>query len=76
MSQQEEPSPPRGQSLFSVIGSVFASMFGVQSSKKHDEDFRHGKASTYLVVGAVATLVFILTVWGIVKIVVGTVQPS
>jgi hypothetical protein len=51
-------------------------MFGVQSSKKHQEDFRHGKASTYIVVGAIATLVFILTVWGIVQLVVRAVQPS
>jgi hypothetical protein len=76
MSQQEKPSTRRGQSLFSVIGSVAASMFGVQSSKKHDEDFRHGKVSTYLAVGAVATLVFILTIWGIVQLVVSAVQPS
>jgi hypothetical protein len=76
MSQQEKPPSSRGQSLFSVIGSVFASMFGVQSSKKHQEDFRHGKASTYIVVGAIATLVFILTVWGIVQLVVRAVQPS
>ena len=76
MSQQEKPLHPRGQSLFSVIGSVFASMFGVQSSKKHEKDFMQGKISTYLAVGAVATLVFILTVWGIVQLVVSAVQPS
>lgn len=46
MSQQEKPSSHRGQSLFSVIGSVAASMFGVQSSKKHSEDFSKGKTST------------------------------
>jgi len=76
MSEQEKLSSPRGQSLFSVVGSVVASMFGVQSSKKHDEDFKQGKISTYLAVGAVATLVFILTIWGLVRLVVSVVQPS
>jgi len=76
MSEQEKSSSPRGQSLFSVIGSVAASMFGVQSSRKHGEDFKKGKLSTYLAVGAAATLVFILTIWGLVHLVVGIVQPS
>lgn len=76
MSEQEKPSSPRGQSLFSVIGSVAASMFGVQSSKKHGEDFKRGKVSTYLAIGAVATLLFILTIWAVVQLVVSAVQPS
>ncbi len=76
MSQQEKSSSARGQSLFSVVGSVFASMFGVQSSSKHREDFRQGKMSTYLAVGAVATVLFILTIWGIVRLVVSVTQPS
>lgn len=76
MSEQEKPSSPRGQSLFSVMGSVAASMFGVQSSRKHDEDFKHGKASTYIIVGLIATLMFILGVWGVVRLVVSIVQPS
>ncbi len=76
MSEQEKSSSPRGQSLFSVIGSVAASMFGVQSSKKHGEDFKHGKITTYLAIGAVATLLFILTIWAVVQLVVSAVQPS
>ncbi len=75
MSQQKKPSSP-GQSLFSVVGSVFSSMFGVQSSKKHQEDFRQGKVSTYIAVGIIATLLFILTIWGVVQLVAGVVQPS
>jgi len=76
MSQQEKPSPTRGQSLISVIGSVAASMFGVQSSKKHKEDFGQGKMSTYIIVGVISTIVFILTIWAVVQLVVSAVQPS
>ena len=45
MSQQKQPEQRR-QSLGSVIRSVSASMFGVQSSKKHAEDFAHGSAGS------------------------------
>ncbi len=76
MSQHEKSTSSRGQSLFSVAGSVIASMFGVQSSKKHQEDFRQGKISTYIAVGAIATILFVLTVWGIVQLVVSAVQSS
>ena len=56
-------------SLLSVFGSVLASMFGVQSSRKREQDFTHGKPSHYIIVGLIATLVFILTVWGVVQLV-------
>ena len=75
MSQQE-PSQPRKQSLASVVRSVSASMFGVQSSKKHADDFAHGSAKAYIVVGLIATVVFVLAVWGVVKLVVSVVTPS
>lgn len=75
MSQQQE-SNQQGQSLISVIRSVSASMFGVQSSKKHEEDFAKGSATTYIVVGLIATMVFVLAVWGVVKLVVSVAQPT
>jgi len=77
MSQQEDKAPSPGrQSLASVFRSVSASMFGVQSSSKHEEDFVKGNATTYIVVGLVATLLFVLAVWGVVQLVVRVAQPS
>lgn len=74
---EEENSPSQGrQSMGSVIRSVSASMFGVQSSKKHAEDFSQGNITSFIVVGIVATIVFILSVWGVVKLVVSITQPS
>lgn len=75
MLQQQESSR-RGQSLGSVIRSVSASMFGVQSSKKHAEDFAKGSARAYIAVGLMATAVFVLAVWGLVKLVVSVIQPG
>ena len=75
MPEQDQP-PQRGQSLTTVIKSVAASMFGVQSSKRHAEDFTKGSAWTYIVVGLIATLVFVLAVWGVVRLVVSLAQPQ
>ena len=75
MSQQKPPQQ-RSQSLGSVIRSVSASMFGVQSSKKHAEDFAQGNAKAYIIVGLIATIVFVLGVWGVVKLVVSIATPS
>ena len=76
MSEEENSQSPGGQSLGSVIRSVSASMFGVQSSKKHAEDFSEGSVTSYVVVGLVATILFVLAVWGVVKLVVSVTQPS
>ena len=58
-------------SFLGVLGSVLASMFGVQSSRRHEADFTRGKPIHYILVGLLVTVVFILTVWGVVKLVVG-----
>ena len=56
-------------SLLGVLGSVLASMFGVQSNRKREQDFVHGKPSQYIVIGLLVTLAFILVVWGVVSLV-------
>lgn len=55
----EEPKPP---TLWQTIASVGASFFGVQSSKNRERDFKHGKAAHFIVMGVVATAVFVLLV--------------
>ena len=65
----EDQGRPGRQSFISVLGSVLASMFGVQSNRKREEDFTHGKPSHYILVGLLVTLVFILAVWGVVQVV-------
>ena len=73
---QDNNKDRRGQSLFSVFRSVSASMFGVQSSKKHEEDFAKGSIASYIVVGLIATVIFILAVWGLVKFAVSITTSS
>ncbi len=62
--------------FFGVLGSVLASMFGVQSNRKREEDFSHGKPSQYILVGLIVTVVFILTVWGVVRLVMKLAAPD
>ena len=56
-------------SFFDVLGSVLASMFGVQSSRRREQDFTHGKPMHYVLVGLLVTVLFILMVWFVVSLV-------
>jgi hypothetical protein len=66
---QENSQDGKAPSLIGVFGSVLASMFGVQSNRKREEDFTHGKPSQYIIVGLVVTAVFVLMLWGVVALV-------
>lgn len=50
-----------------VVFSVLASFFGVQGSRRHEEDFTRGRPLIYIGVGLAATVVFILTIWFVVQ---------
>jgi Protein of unknown function (DUF2970) len=56
-------------STLAVLGSVLASMFGVQSNRNREKDFTHGKPSQYIAIGLLVTVVFVLTIWGVVNLV-------
>ena len=67
--EPEKKVDQQAPSLLSVVGSVLASMFGVQSNKKREQDFTHGKPSQYIIIGLLMTVVFILLIWGLVSLV-------
>jgi len=56
--------------LLHVIKSVIAAGIGVQSNKNREIDFEHGSLSNYLIVGLIATLLFIFTLVFIVSTVI------
>lgn len=64
-----QPDPRQGPSLLQIIGSVLAAAFGVQSNENRERDFKHGSAGVYIAVGVVGTILFVLTVYGIVQLV-------
>jgi len=53
--------------LWQVIKSVLAALFGVQSSQVYRRDFEKGNPWAYIVVGLVITVVFVLTLVVVVK---------
>lgn len=57
--------------LMQVVASVLSAAFGVQSSANRERDFQHGSATTYIVAGAIFTVVFILVILTIVRMVIG-----
>ncbi len=61
--------PENNVSLFKVILSVLAAMFGVQSSKNRERDFAKGRPAAYIIVGIIMTVLFILTLVLVVKFV-------
>jgi len=59
----------RPLTLRELAGSGLAAALGVQSNKNRERDFRRGTARQYVVLGIVGTLLFILTVYLAVKLV-------
>lgn len=49
--------------------SVLAAFFGVQSSATRERDFEHGRPIHFILMGLVLTVIFLLLVWGLVKLV-------
>ena len=67
----EDPPPPSPGFLQTVI-SVLAAFFGVQSNKNRERDFSHGRASHFIVVGAIMTVLFVLVLYIVVKAVISS----
>ncbi len=59
----------KGPSLLQIIGSVLAAGFGVQSEKNRARDFKKGSGKDFVLVGLVATVLFVLTLYTIVRLV-------
>lgn len=62
-------SKDRAPTLWETVKSVAAAFFGVQSSANRVRDFKYGKASHFIIIGLVMTVLFILTLVLLVKLV-------
>ncbi len=76
MSIKESAMEPVNQkpTLWQVIKSMLAAMFGVQSDQVYRRDFEKGNPWAYIVVGIVITVVFVLTLVLVVKWVLAGVK--
>lgn len=62
-----ETQKPLG--FFQVLVSVLASFFGVQNNRTRERDFTRGRARDFIFIGILLTVLFILAIWGLVKLV-------
>ncbi len=73
MANGKEKNPQQKPTIWQIISSVLAAAFGVQSEKNRERDFTRGKPSTYIIAGIIFTLLFVVSVAGIVTLVLATV---
>lgn len=68
MIRSEKPGeqPP---TIWQVTKSVAAAFFGVQSEQNRQRDFTRGKPMQFIIIGLVATALFVVTMILIVKLV-------
>ncbi|MBT2339562.1 MULTISPECIES: DUF2970 domain-containing protein [Pseudomonas] len=66
----DDPIDNKPPTLLQMMHSVLAAAFGVQSGKNRARDFTHGKPSHFVILGIAFTVIFALTLFGIVKLVV------
>ena len=55
--------------LLEIFGSAISAMIGVQSKERRERDFTRGKASHFIIVGAVITALFVLAMAAVVSLV-------
>lgn len=68
-SEKKPSKRPEPLSILQIIGSVLAAALGVQKRANLERDFAHGKASRFIIAGIIFTLLFVLTVYGVVQLV-------
>ncbi|MNY81277.1 hypothetical protein D3C86_2227590 [compost metagenome] len=54
-----------------MLQSVLAAAFGVQSGKNRTRDFSRGKPSHFIMLGVLFTAIFVLVLFGLVKLILG-----
>jgi len=69
MTTDKEDAPRGRLSILQVAQSVIAASIGVQSNRNRERDFRQGSAKTFIIAGLIGTLLFILTVYTVVSLV-------
>ena len=65
----KDHKPDQKPTLMQVIGSVLAAAVGIQSRKNRERDFKHGKASSFVIAGALFAVLFVITVFSVVHFV-------
>lgn len=70
-NQNDSTNKDQAPTLWETVKSVAAAFFGVQSRANRVRDFKHGKASHFIIIGVVMTVLLVATLVLIVKVVLG-----
>lgn len=65
----DDPANHKPPTLWQMVHSVLAAALGVQSGKNRERDFTHGKPIHFVVLGVLFTVIFALTLFGVVKLI-------
>jgi len=68
-STEMEGSHEQAPTLLQVIMSVLAAFGGVQNKKNKERDFKHGNFKVFAIVAALFTLLFLLSIFAVVQMV-------
>lgn len=69
-SMPPEPKP----TVWQVLKSVLAAIFGVQSSQARERDFKHGNAWIFIIAGLVVVTLFVLGLYWLVQVVIASAR--
>ena len=67
MAEQEHEKD--GLTVWQIIYSTMAAMFGVQKNERRIRDFSKGKPHQFIIVGLIAATIFVLTIILVVQLV-------
>lgn len=67
----DDKNDDRPLSFREMLQSVLAAAFGVQSGKNRARDFSRGKPSHFIMLGVLFTAIFVLVLFGMVKLILG-----
>lgn len=60
-SDTDEKSQDKGRGFLGVVQSVIAAIFGIQSDKNRQQDFKQGDASQFIAMGVIAAVIIVIT---------------
>ncbi|GAA3949370.1 DUF2970 domain-containing protein [Allohahella marinimesophila] len=66
---EKQPEETSGLSMLSLIGSIFAAAFGVQSSKARERDFSQRSPLPFIIGGVLFGILFVVTLVVVVSMV-------
>lgn len=67
-----KPDSSKPPGLLSMLTSVAAAIFGVQSDKNREKDFKKGDATQFIALGISAVLILLMIMMGVVNHVLST----